>query len=200
MEQKDIDRLLICRAAVDKQRAFNAARVEAYTTCKSVTEAKALIESKIGVATTISTDTAVKSTDEIKKILESERTKYTLEMNEILRQQGFETFSDFVTWNDTMNSKAFKESYPVSGFCDYCGESELKEQNCIKEYGRTECTLRVKGGGVDMGAWYAAYKGFKENTHRIVKDRYYGLCPDDHGFYVLLVDIKVPPFDVFWRA
>ena len=85
----DIAKAVICIEAIQKSRAFNAVRVEAVTSCKSVTEAKSLIEAKTDVVTTVSADSAVKSADEIKKILESERTKITLATNEVMKSQGF---------------------------------------------------------------------------------------------------------------
>lgn len=86
---KDVARALICLEAIQKNREFNLVRIEAVTTCKSVTEAKSLIESKTDVVTTVSADSAVKSADEIKKILETERTKVTLATNEVMKSQGF---------------------------------------------------------------------------------------------------------------
>ena len=88
-QSADIAKATICIEAIQKSREFNAVRVEAVTTCKSVTEAKSLIEAKTDVVTTVSADSAVKSADEIKKILESERTKVTLATNEVMKSQGF---------------------------------------------------------------------------------------------------------------
>ena len=130
MEQRDIDRLLICRAAVDKQREFNKARAEAVTTCKSVTEAKTLIESKTGVATTISADSAMKSPGALKSTLEAERTKMTLAMNDILLEQGFAGVSEFKEWQDKLCLEEFKNCYPIEGFCDGC--KGLPEPCCLK--------------------------------------------------------------------
>jgi hypothetical protein len=86
---EEIAKAVICLDAIVKSREFNAVRVEAVTTCKSVTEAKSLIELKTDVVTSVSADSAVKSADEIKKILETERTKITLATNEVMRSQGF---------------------------------------------------------------------------------------------------------------
>ena len=197
--QEDIERILICREAIDKHRAFNQARVESLVTAKSVDEAKALIELKLGVATTITADSALKSKDAIKALLEPERTKSTLVLNDILLQQGFEDYSAFQKYNEDICFELFKEFYPLSGFCDWCGEEGLKDQECIKRFGLTDCTNRKTGGGIDWGAWSEGYRGWKENTNRTLEDRICGLCPDKHGFYVLIKDIKEPPFDIFKR-
>jgi hypothetical protein len=85
----DVARAIICLDAILKSREFNLVRVEAVTTCKSITEAKTLIKAKTDVVTTVSADSAVKSADEIKKILETDRTKVTLATNEVMRSQGF---------------------------------------------------------------------------------------------------------------
>lgn len=105
MEQKDINKLLICRAAIDKHRAFNRARVEALATSKSVDEAKSIIESKIGIATTISSDRSAKTPQDIKYILEDERTKLTLVMNAILKEQGF--YQDYEFGKDIGSASVF---------------------------------------------------------------------------------------------
>jgi len=86
---EEIAKAIICLDAIVKSREFNSVRIEAVTTCKSVTEAKSLIESKTDVVTTVSADSAVKSSGELKEILESERTKVTLATNEVMRGQGF---------------------------------------------------------------------------------------------------------------
>lgn len=86
---EDVAKAVICCDAIVKSREFNAVRVEAVTTCKSITEAKSLIEAKTDVVTTVSADSAVKSADEIKNILEPERTKVTLATNEVMKSQGF---------------------------------------------------------------------------------------------------------------
>jgi len=86
---EEIAKAVICLDAIVKSREFNAVRGEAVTTCKSVTETKSLIELKTDVVTSVSADSAVKSADEIKKILEAERTKVTLATNEVMRSQGF---------------------------------------------------------------------------------------------------------------
>lgn len=83
------EKILICLTAIEKHRAFNMARVGALETAKSVYEAKAMIELKLDVATTIVSDDSVKSPQDIKEILEAERTKSNLEMNEVLRQNGY---------------------------------------------------------------------------------------------------------------
>ena len=88
-QSADIAKAVICCDAIAKSREFNAVRVEAVTTCKSITEAKSLIEAKTDVVTTVSADSAVKSSEEIKKILESERTKVTIATNEVMKGQGF---------------------------------------------------------------------------------------------------------------
>ena len=201
MDQKDIDRLLACRAAVDKNREFNKVRVEAYTTCKSVTEAKTLIESKVG-ATTISADTAVKSADSIKSTLEAERTKMTLAMYDVLREQGFGSYAEFAEFNDKANFEVFKECYPVIGFCDWCGEKEFKLQNCAVLFGLVgSCGEKMPNSVTDQVARssYGRYLlGETEVIDGVTCSISY--CPKGHGYTNDVKNFKTPPFDVFWRA
>jgi hypothetical protein len=204
MEQKDIDRLLICRAAVDKQRAFNAARVEAYTTCKSVTEAKTLIESKVG-ATTISADSAVKTADSIKTTLEAERTKMTLAMYDVLKGQGFASYGEFSDFNDKSNFEVFKECRPIQGICDLCGLKDVKEQPCFKKYGMAifDCAAKQKEGESYMDGIYMEVMRVEKDGDKITYDGKIlpvSYCPKGHGYQIIPEQCKDFPFDVFWRA
>jgi len=200
--QEDIDKILICREAIDKHRAFNQARAKSLTVATSVDEAKALIELKIGVATTITADSALKSTQDIKNILEEERTKSTLEMYATLKEQGFEDYTAFSNWHDKIVFEIFKGCCPIIGKCDWCGEKELREQNCIKLYGITDCTNRKLGVSSDLGAYLESFKRFKEGTTEIIKDKVstISVCPKGHGYYNDIENIKELPIDIKWRA
>jgi hypothetical protein len=80
--------------------------------------------------------------------------------------------------------------------------TELKEQNCIKLYGITDCTNRKVGGESDWGAYAESYRRMQEGTVEVVKDVICSIsvCPAGHGFYNDIANFKTPPFDVFWRA
>lgn len=225
IDQKDIDRLLICREIIDKHRAFNAARIEALSTSKSVEEAKTIIESKIGVATTITTDSAAKSTNDIKSILEDERTKYTLEMYDILRQQGFETFQEFADFNNKLNFDAYKESYPLDGKCDWCGEKAFIDQPCLtapEVYPQypMEPGKNCKYELIVNGTWevddyvYVLFMARLEKRDEKYTEKLdeklatlmgdaispISICPVGHGFHIVKDKMKPLPFNVFWRA
>ena len=224
MDQKDIDRLLICREAIDKHRAFNQARVEALATCKSVTDAKTLIESKVG-ATTISADTAKKSVTDIKSTLEAERTKMTLAMYDVIREQGFATFGDFKTFNDKANFDTYKECYPVEGKCDWCGKKAFIDQPCLTapevyplypmEPGKNCKYEMIVNGTWEVDDYvYILFMARLENrdekyTEKLdekmaeyMKDTIVPLsiCPMGHGFQINKTNMKPLPFDVFWRV
>lgn len=195
MTQEDIDRLLICRAAVDKLREFNKSRVEAYTTCKSVTEAKTLIETKTGDVTTISSSNAIKTPNAIKATLESERTKYTIEMYDVIHGQGFESFKDFIEFNNKMNIDAYKECHPLQGKCDWCGEKEIKDQPCVKAFsvsGILSCAGRQDVEQPVDGVWRWCLQQERDG-----KPVY--MCPEGHGWKSDEKSYKDFPFDVFWR-
>jgi len=225
MEQKDIDRLLICRAAVDKQREFNKARVEAYTTCKSVTEAKKLIESKTGVATTISADSAVKTADSLKSALEAERTKYTLAMYDVIKGQGFATFADFKTFNDKANFDTYKECYPVEGKCDWCAKTSFIDQPCLTapevyplypmEHGKNCKYEMIVNGTWEVDDYvYILFMARLENRDEKYTEKLdakmaeymndtivpLSICPVGHGFQINKEKMKPLPFNVFWRV
>ena len=94
---KDVARTVICLEAIQKNREFNSVRVEAVSSCKSVTEAKTLIEAT-GVTTSLSADTAEKSSGDLKNILESERAKMTEATKQVIVEQGFGGVAEFESW------------------------------------------------------------------------------------------------------
>ena len=225
MEQKDIDRLLICRAAVDKKREFNKARVKAYTTCKSVTEAKTLIESKTGEITTISASTVIKSADEIKSTLEAERTKYTLAMYDVIQGQGFGSYGEFAEWNNKSNFDVYKECYPVEGKCDWCSKTSFIDQPCLTapevyplypmEPGKNCKYEMIVNGTWEVDDYvYILFMArlqkrdpkyteiLDEKLAAIMHDTIVPLsiCPVGHGFQIVKEKMSPLPFDVFWRA
>ena len=85
----DVNKITICLEAIKKNREFNAVRAEAVNTCKSIKEAKKLLESKTDIKTKISSDDTIKSKNDLKKILETERTSVTIATNLVMKEQGF---------------------------------------------------------------------------------------------------------------
>jgi hypothetical protein len=217
MDKKDIDKLLICREAIDKHRAFNKARVEALETATSIDEAKTIIESKIGKVTSIKKDETLKSKQDIKNILEEERTKSTLEINQILKEQGFIDDEGngstivFGKWNEVCCVEVYKECHPLQGTCDFCGEETLLNQKCVQMNNLmsvASCSA-VKNNdfllkGTDEEILFKMYsylliferKGVPYTTESI--NKYF--CPAGHGYYVDESKLKVLPFDVCWRV
>jgi hypothetical protein len=94
---KDVARAVICLEAIQKNREFNAARADAVTSCKTVSEAKTLIESA-GYTTALSVDTAEKSSDDLKNTLEIERAKITEATKQVIVEQGFGGVAEFYAW------------------------------------------------------------------------------------------------------
>ena len=197
MDQKDIDRLLICREAIDKHREFNKARVEALATSKSVAEAKTYIEEKLSITTAISAGTAKKSTDEIKKILESERTKSTIEMNTELAKYGFADAAEFKKWHDEVVLEIFKECYPISGQCDGC--KGLPEPVCMKFFGSNPC-VSAKNSAATFNIWIMSMEMVRDKTYLDLGKiwKWKEGCPEGNGFYMEVALQKEPPLDLFW--
>ena len=94
---KDVARAVICLEAIQKNRDFNTVRVSSLTTCKTVLEAKTLIESA-GYTTALSADTDEKSSDDLKKALEIERAKITEATKQVIVGQGFGGVAEFYAW------------------------------------------------------------------------------------------------------
>lgn len=169
MKTEDINKLMICREAVEKHNAFKAER------------RKALPD----------------------KAFESERSKSTLHMLDVLKQQGFNTFDDFQKFNYKMNFDAYKECRPIQGICDLCGLKELKDQPCFKKYGNAimSCAAAQKEGESYMDGIYKEVmrverEGSKINYNGKVLPKSY--CPEGHGYHVVLDRCSEFPFDVFW--
>jgi len=94
---KDVARALVCLEAIQKNREFNVVRADAVTSCKTVLEAKTLIEAT-GVTTSLSADTAEKSSGDLKNILEPERAKMTEATKKVIVGQGFGGVAEFESW------------------------------------------------------------------------------------------------------
>jgi len=94
---KDVARALVCLEAIQKNREFNVVRADAVTSCKTVLEAKTLIESA-GYTTALSVDTAEKSSNDLKKALEIERAKITEATKQVIVGQGFGGVAEFYAW------------------------------------------------------------------------------------------------------
>lgn len=197
MDKADLDKMIICRAVIDKYRAFNKARVEALVSSKSLSEAKDYIENKIG-ATTITAETVEKSKDSIKSLLEDERTKYTLEIYTVLRDQGFVdsdgngSVRDFAEWYEEKILELYKESIPIHGTCDLCGEKELIDQPCVKMYKTKDvCVATAKDvtDGIYKNGLLLRRMGL---TVSDTSERR-GLCPKGHGFWADSSEYKKIP-------
>jgi len=174
MKQEDVDRILICMAAIDKHRAFNESRL-------------ATIEA------------AVDKTS-VKADLESERSASTIEMNLVMKSQGFVhpdgegSVSAFSNWYEKVILEAYKEYRPIKGMCDWCGKAELKDQQCTKRFsidGLLGCACTS-----DENSHYRWCLG--EERRGITPD----LCPVGHGYHRDEVNYIDPPagIDFRWRV
>src|SRR5664280_1808684 len=111
IDQKDIDRLFTCRAAIDKFREFKKVRADKIDSGLAVEE------------------------------IEHERTAAIHEMNGVMAAQGFVhpdgngSAGLFKEWNDRIVFEIYKECRPGTGKCDLCGETELKDQPCVRKFG-----------------------------------------------------------------
>lgn len=206
MDKKDIDIIIECRAVIDKARAFNKARNESLVSSKSIDEAKAYIESKVG-ATTITADSGLKQKEALKEILEDERTKYTEATKKIMEKHGFinesgeGSVSKFSEWYEPLIFQLYKECVPIHGTCDFCGEKELIDQPCVKMYHKRELCLATQqdvNDNIYQNSLWMRRMGLISTE---VKTRR-GLCPKGHGFWADSSEYTEPPdgIDFAWRA
>lgn len=205
MTSEDIERIVICRGIIDKHRAFNKARVEVIETATSIADAKAIIEAKVD-ATAIVSDISVKPIQEIKSIIEEERTKSTLEMYRILKEQGFESFGSFKEWHDKINLEYYKECNPISGECSGCPDEETP--SCLVHVQNILKTESCQGRSNPLNDW--AYKiqlildtNGTTDRLKITKDGLsYIVCPIGKGYYIVEKDrIKSDArIDFGWKA
>jgi len=183
MEIKDVEKLNICRSVIDATRNFNKNRSDWLT----ITPDEYYLD--------------------VKGTLEIDRIDLISKMNDVLKEQGFidengnGSVSIFGKWNDEMNDIEYKRCYPISGFCDWCGENELKNQYCVKKYGLTACTSRQRGDVADDAIyWHTKISKFDNKSGRIIGDKRYASCPDTHGFYRLISEEREPLFDIYWTV
>jgi hypothetical protein len=197
MTPKDIKKIQICRTAIDKYRADKT---------KLVKE-----EGRIGT---------VINGEVINVKSEPERTKLTLALNQVMKEQGFVDekgegrVSVFSTWYNNLKLELFKECYPVIGKCDWCGETSFKDQNCLtapEVYPQypMEAGKNCKYEAIVTGTWVV-----DDYVYFLFMNRFFGkvfikntnipesICPPEHGFHVDIKNCKELPkeIDLGWRV
>ena len=218
--QDDIDKIIACREAVDKHRTFNQVRQDVITSSFSIQQAKQSLYTTLNPIKTgkgglilaplpapdfpVFSDASA-SKEEIKDALEEERTQSTLEMNKVLIDNGFvdengnANYIIFKKFNNEICFEIYKGCRPGIGFCDWCSLDELKEQECIKQYGLQSCTMRVKGALPDFGAYVAGFDRHSKGMTEIINgfECAISVCPKGHGYHMDIDNLKEFPFDIF---
>jgi hypothetical protein len=194
MEQKDIDKLLLCRKAIDDHRARKADYRATYDAVTTANKATAYTTMQDGF--TASKDTYLS----------------------ILLENGFESYDIFQKFDYEMCAQAIREYLPLQSRCDKC--EGIKSPPCIIAFGESSCFYKP----VDDEQFYktAVYivkqikyisntfteigtDLLKEVPNWVGKDIVlkvgdiigFGTCPDGRGFRNL---VSAPfPFDVTWR-
>ena len=117
-----------------------------------------------------------------------------------LAKEGFASIEEFKDFNLTLSKSVYKECKPISGACDLCGETELKNQPCVKKYGASACANKAPASPSN-DTYQVALSG-KSNARECIENGVKIIrlvCPDNHGFYLVVDDIKPFPFDVEWK-
>ena len=117
-----------------------------------------------------------------------------------LKKEGFSSIQEFKDFNLSSNKLTYQECKPISGFCDLCGEKELKSQPCVIKYGTMACANKTPASPSD-DTYHVALSGKSkareciENGVKVIRL----VCPDNHGFYLVVDNIKSFPFDIEWK-
>lgn len=175
MTQEELDKIVICRSAIDKYRTFKTAfdkdRIEASLVSKTMSE--------------------------------GDRSSATNEMNEVLMKQGFVNESNglgsatvFKAWHDKVMLELFKECYPIEGSCDKC--AGLPEAGCVKAYPKQNCYSSKEAQLTPEEFQYQeAYRARQTGKYTVEKGHMLINCPYGHGFYVEESKVK-EPLDFGW--
>ena len=191
--QKDIDRLLAGRKIIDGIKKPDSETL-------NTLHATAKISTKEVVTTAAKAD-AVVAREEVAKLLEIEK-QSILDAEKALVELGFTGIGNFMDWDRNLSFEHFKECYPVSGKCDWCGLKDFKAQNCAVLFGTINSCGVNKPDSVTEQVARSSYmryvKGEVETRDGVICSISY--CPKNHGYYNDVGNFKTPQFDVFWGA
>lgn len=196
MEQKDIDRLLAGRKAIDEIKRPDVDVVNTLNLTTKKSEAVSLTTVKQSLAEL----DALRKT-ESDSIIEAERQIIEL---------GFSGIGDFMSFNEKMCFDAFKECRPVQGSCDLCKgnvdeKGNLTGKMCEKTVGIGICEKDVFEAPDKVLEYiylstFKSIKRFGVSLYKRDGNISRGICPDGHGFYVDETLCKPFPFTLFWRG
>jgi hypothetical protein len=202
MEQKDIDRLLVCRKAIDDHRVIKVATRDTYAS--ATTADKALKYAKMQDAFATSRDTYLRA----------------------LSDNGFDSLEDFISYNDALCVQAMKECTPLYSLCDRC-EGIKDTPPCVAAFGSGACfytgitdenfyisSLRLlkQVKYTESAATVGVYKFTDiDNSLSIAMPKWaggeieliigsiigFGTCPDGRGFRNKINSHF--PFDISWK-
>jgi hypothetical protein len=191
MTQSEIDIINTCIAAIDSYHAWNTDRM----TWLAITPDEYYKDAK--------------------ELLEIDRTAKIIEMNEVMKDNGFVhadgtgSVAEFEVYYKTAAFEEFKRCYPMSGECDKCGQDTITNQPCVVRFNENACVFKPFAVSINS-IILEAYKFYCLGVYDVdlqeyfagksTKERLIGKCQEGHGFYVLLADCTQSPFNLRWRC
>lgn len=189
MKQEIIDKILRCRAIIDKHRTW-------YKT--EFVEAEADIVSAVA-ALSVKSEQNIKYVKEALKVPEEDRTVSVNEMNSILQAEGFSDIAIYQKWDREMCFEAYVEIAAPLGECDMCKGYEGTPP-CFAKFGEKSCFAKqeqlTQEDLLKIAFTNFMKRGDGTKGMPSVTD---GGCPEGHGYYK--GERKGDfPFPMFWRA
>lgn len=203
MDQKTIDKVLRCRAIIDRHRDWLREKFDKLEADVAAETAK--LESKDK-----GDERKIAAIAEAVKIPDHDRFVDVCRMLAELKAEGFEGVGEYADWDNQQCLDAYIEYAPIAGECDHC--KGLKgTPPCQQKWGEKSCAVTMNYPTLEWVKRYVFLSAYR-STDKAIRDilpvsiglpsaarDVVTICPPGHGFYV--VERKDAfPFDLRWEA
>jgi len=203
MDQKTIDKVLRCRAIIDRHRDWLREKFDKFEADVAAETAK--LESKDK-----GDERKIAAIAEAVKIPDHDRFVDVCRMLAELKAEGFEGVGEYADWDNQQCLAAYIEYAPIDGKCDHCAGFKGTPP-CQQKWGEKSCAVTMNYPTLEWVKRYVFLSAYR-STDKAIRDilpvsiglpsaarDVVTICPPGHGFYV--VERKDAfPFDLRWEA
>jgi len=205
MDQKTIDKVLRCRAIIDRHRDWLKGKFDQFEADVATETAKLESKDKGDARIIEAIKSAVKIPDH-DRLVDVER------LLAELKAEGFGGVDEYADWDNQQCLDAYIEYAPIAGECDHC--KGLKGMPpCQAKWGEKACAVTLAYPTLEWVKRYAFYSTFRApdratrdalSASTLVREAVTQVCPPGHGFYAVADrktnDADLFPFDLRWEA
>ena len=205
MDQKTIDKVLRCRAIIDRHRDWLREKFDKLEADVAAETAK--LESKDK-----GDERKIAAIAEAVKIPDHDRFVDVCRMLAELKAEGFEGVGEYADWDNQQCLAAYIEYAPIDGKCDHCAGFKGMPP-CQAKWGEKACAVTLAYPTLEWVKRYVFYSTFRApdratrdalSASTLAREAAVTLCPPGHGFHAVADrktnDADLFPFDLRWEA